>query len=212
MMKVFKEWGARFEVPDGELKQWDTGRKVQVTLQNGYTLQELGIQHRRAGSAVMIQPSAEGVANIPNSVLTQDGIINIYATLTTPDGRRITRSANFSIRSSIRPDDYAGEGGGSGGGDFILELSEDGKTVLTPIAEYCAAFREGKTVKLNGCYSSWGTKYNLVMQMYSGNPGFEQEAMFSSVCFYANSVSLFNAEVMPSGAITCSNKTLALAT
>lgn len=113
---------------------------------------------------------------------------------------------------STAVEEGTGEGSGTGGGDFILELSEDGKTVLTPISEYCAAFREGKTVKINGCYSAWGTQYNLVMQTYSGNPGHEQEAEFSSVCLYNNSVSLFNAEVNNSGKIKCSQKTLAIAT
>lgn len=163
MMKVFKEWGARFEVLDGELKQWDTGRRVQVTLQNGYTLRELGIQHRRAGSAVMIRPSAEGVANIPNSVLTQDGRINIFATLTTPDGRRITRSEDFAIHVSFRPDDYAGESGGSGGGQLMVELTPveghfsftdriyTGNKTRDEILK--AIYEEGKTVYLSAPYT-----------------------------------------------------------
>ena len=102
--------------------------------------------------------------------------------------------------------------GGSGGeSDFILELSEDGKNVLTPISEYCAAFREGKTVKLNGCYSSWGVRYNMVMQYYSGNPGFEQDAVFSAI-YYADAPNLFYAIVSSDGTITCSKKNLTAAT
>ena len=61
-------------------------------------------------------------------------------------------------------------GVGGGGGNFIVEVSEDGKTILTPVAEYKAAFREGKTVILSNIHTAWGRQYGLVMQsdIYSG--------------------------------------------
>ena len=106
------------------------------------------------------------------------------------------------------------EGGGSGGGDFILELSEDGKTVLTPKAEYCAAFREGKTVKINGCYSDWGNLYNLVMRRHNGNPGHEQTVYFSSV-YYDHSdgtLVVFYANIVQGKTIKSGRKAITIAT
>ena len=100
-------------------------------------------------------------------------------------------------------------GGGGGGGELILELSEDGKTVLTPKAEYCEAYRAGKTVKLDCVNSSWGEFYNLVMSGYTGNPGYENKAYFTKVFCSANVVNVDSATVTCStGTIETARKTL----
>lgn len=52
-------------------------------------------------------------------------------------------------------------GGGGDGGELILELSEDRKTVLTPREEYVAAFHAGRTVKLCNPYNAWGLMFHM---------------------------------------------------
>lgn len=99
-------------------------------------------------------------------------------------------------------------GNGSGEiGDLILEVSQDGKTVLTPISDYCAAFRAGRRVVLNNIYSVWERRYGMTMQYHTGSAGFEQKAMFAIVGPYYSSGSVDGimcdiAEVNNNGAIT----------
>lgn len=100
-------------VNNGTLHQWDTGRTVQITVDEGDKLEQVAFSCPRAAGPVIVNPDDKGVADIPDGLLRHAGMLTVNAMLTTADRKRMTRSKDFPVVVAVRPDNYAG---GSGGG------------------------------------------------------------------------------------------------
>ena len=105
----------QIEIINGTLHQWDTGRQVQVTLDEGTTLREVRFSHHRSPSPVRVAPEAGGVADIPDELLRPSGMLWVTAIVVDAYGKPQTHSRCVCTECAVRPDDY-NAGGGSGGG------------------------------------------------------------------------------------------------
>lgn len=105
----------RIEPINGTLHQWDTGRQVQVTLDEGTTLREVRFSHHRSPSPVRVAPEAGNVADIPDELLRHSGMLWVTAIVVDAYGKPQTHSRCVCTECAVRPDDYSA-GGGSGGG------------------------------------------------------------------------------------------------
>lgn len=109
------------KIINGALHQWDTTRAVQVTPDDGYTLQQVLFSCPRMASPIIVTPDADGRAVIPDGLLRHAGVLTVNAMLTTPDRKRLARSKDFPVEAAVMPEGYtggvpSGSGGGSGGG------------------------------------------------------------------------------------------------
>ena len=116
----------RIETVNGALHQWDTGRQVQITLDEGVTLREVRFSHHHMPSPTRVAPEADGVINIPDEILRFSGTLWVSAVMADADGKPFTRSECFCIECHVRPEDYSAGGGSGGSGKmFTITRFED---------------------------------------------------------------------------------------
>lgn len=143
----------QIEIINGTLHQWDTGRQVQVTLDEGTTLREVRFSHHRSPSPVRVAPEAGNVADIPDELLRHSGMLWVTAIVVDAYGKPQTHSRCVCTECAVRPDDY--NAGGGGAQPFVIELkitlTDDGEeevtTLMTPFDDVVRAINDG----INGC-------------------------------------------------------------
>ncbi len=135
-------------VNNGTLHQWDTGRTVQITVDEGDKLEQVAFSCPRAAGPVIVNPDDKGVADIPDGLLRHAGMLTVNAMLTTSDRKRMTRSKDFSVEVAVLPEDYNSGSGASSGGSASKYRQpewgvEDGAEVL---AESVIALEDGQAM------------------------------------------------------------------
>lgn len=91
-------------VVDGDLYQWDSGRKVKITPKSG---ESCDFVHYHNGMVVKPTKSGNAVlAEIPNILLQTDKKITVYAVMASDDGIRTTERCTFQVIEKPKPDDY----------------------------------------------------------------------------------------------------------
>lgn len=96
-------------VLDGPLYQWDTGRKAQITPNEGTSIEEVHFSYSRSTCALVTLPELEDGAltvSIPNTALQAGGVLTVYAVTLTEDGRHTKHSKSFQIAARAKPEDY----------------------------------------------------------------------------------------------------------
>lgn len=107
---------ARIETVNGALKQWDTGRQVKISCDEGMTLQEVRFSNHHSHAPIRVHPKADGAADIPDELLRYSGALWVTAVVVDADGKERTCSDSHYVECAVRPDGYgANTGGGSGG-------------------------------------------------------------------------------------------------
>lgn len=114
----------RIETINGMLHQWDTGRQVQVTCDEGMTLEEVRFSHHRSPSVIRVTPDANGAADIPDELLRDAGQLTVSAVMIDARGKQHVRSECFCTDDAVRPKGYSvgGNGGGSGGSNMVEDV------------------------------------------------------------------------------------------
>lgn len=98
-----------FEVLNGQLYQWDTGRSIAVRLCGGEKISEVHFAHADDDIALPVSVTeydGDLYADIPNILLQRDGTLSVWALVYTSDGRQTLCNAYLSVRARARPDDY----------------------------------------------------------------------------------------------------------
>lgn len=138
----------QIEIINGTLHQWDTGRQVQVTLDEGTTLREVRFSHHRSPSPIRVAPEAGNVADIPDELLRHSGMLWVTAIVVDAYGKPQTHSRCVCTECAVRPDDY-NAGGGSGGDKLytvrcVIAPDEDRITSDITYAEVLAIYQSGR--------------------------------------------------------------------
>lgn len=134
----------QIEIINGTLHQWDTGRQVQVTLDEGTTLREVRFSHHRSPSPVRVAPEAGNVADIPDELLRHSGMLWVTAIVVDAYGKPQTHSRCVCTECAVRPDDYnagggsgdGSAGGGSGSHKFIIRIMSVGSSGEIPVVPF----------------------------------------------------------------------------
>lgn len=95
----------------GELYQYDTGRKVQITSKKNYTISEVHFCNKDSESAFVCnvtcdESSTTAVATIPNILLQSNKDLVVYAVITTDDLSQTVERNVFRVYERKRPDNY----------------------------------------------------------------------------------------------------------
>lgn len=93
----------------GDLYQWDTGRKVQVTASDYGTAHEIHFALDSDKTALVVNVYTEGLvyyADIPNMLLQQSNKINCYEVCENSSGEETVSHTYFKIRERKKPEDY----------------------------------------------------------------------------------------------------------
>ena len=96
------------ELIDGKLHQWDTGRKVKVSLE-GKTVSEVHFSTIALENALVVLPYEENgiiVAEIPNILLQNKWDICVHVVSTTEDCERTIGKRTFGVCHRPKPEDY----------------------------------------------------------------------------------------------------------
>lgn len=96
------------ELIGGKLNQWDTGRKVKVSL-DGKNVGEVHFSTVADELALVVLPyelNGNIVANIPNILLQNKWDLCVYIVSTVEDGESTVERRKFPIASRQRPEDY----------------------------------------------------------------------------------------------------------
>lgn len=92
-----------------ELWQWDIGRRVQLFVEYGCTINEIHFSNRNHTDAIIGEVKSENnvvYAEIPD-VLLQDGVpLIVYTALTTQDSRTTEERMVFDVHRREKPSDY----------------------------------------------------------------------------------------------------------
>ena len=95
---------ASISVIDGALYQWDSGRKIRITHQQG---ESVGLVHYSNGNAVEVVKDGDSVtAPIPNILLQTAQNVTAYAVIISADGTRTICDCTFPVRVKPKPNDY----------------------------------------------------------------------------------------------------------
>lgn len=97
-----------FEVLNGILYQWDTGRKILIN-NGGDGISEVHFAHDEDESALSVAvEEADGqlTAAVPDILLQQDGTLRVWAVACTSDGRQTMHNAYIPVRGRVKPEDY----------------------------------------------------------------------------------------------------------
>ena len=95
-----------FDILDGALFQWDTGRRVQIIPEAGTTLDEVHFANNQNPLALIKTPEDGGIVAIPDALLQTSGRVAVYAVTVTSDGRRTVDSTRLPVIAREKPDDY----------------------------------------------------------------------------------------------------------
>lgn len=110
----------RIETINGMLHQWDTGRQVQITCDEGMTLEEVRFSHHRSPSVIRVTPDANGAADIPDELLRDAGQLTVSAVMVDTRGKQHVRSECFCTDDAVRPKGYSV--GGNGGPQMVEKV------------------------------------------------------------------------------------------
>lgn len=94
---------------NGRLTQWDTGRLVEVSANQGETIDEIHCYFADEVESYRVEPRAEGgttLAQIPNILLQENRAITVSVVTVTEDGRRTVESTTFHVFASAKPSNY----------------------------------------------------------------------------------------------------------
>lgn len=98
-----------FEVLNGQLYQWDTGRSIAVHPCGDDKIDEVHFAHTEDDAALPVvvhENDGKLTAAIPNILLQRDGTLQIWAVAYKSDGRQTLHNAYTSVRARAKPDDY----------------------------------------------------------------------------------------------------------
>lgn len=98
------------ELIDGELYQWDIGRKVKVTPAEGKKVRKMNFTNYVIDNAKVVEDITECdgyiIATVPNELLKQPKTLICYAVMVNPDGEQTIETESFPVIKKNRPDDY----------------------------------------------------------------------------------------------------------
>ena len=97
------------KVIDGDLYQWDTGRKVIVTPRNGLVIDELHFTNKHTKDTLKINLYKENgmtVGDIPNILLQEPGLILVHCIEQHDSGDRTVLTVKLGVIPRKRPSDY----------------------------------------------------------------------------------------------------------
>lgn len=90
---------------EGSLYQWDTGRRVTLTLPYDEYASVVEFSVNNEAEALVVSV-VDNVAWIPNKLLQRSGSLKMWAVAITADGRQTRRYASRAIIPRPKPDDY----------------------------------------------------------------------------------------------------------
>lgn len=95
---------------DGTLWQWDTGRKIIVTLKKGSTIDKVqfynGIGDNAYPATSIETVNGEILAGIPNSLLCYANNLTVYLMTTDEDGVKTQEQITLVVNKRAKPEDY----------------------------------------------------------------------------------------------------------
>ena len=97
------------ELLNGRLTQWDTGRLVKITANQGETISEIHCYFDGETEGYRVNHKVEGdsvIAQIPNILLQENRTIAVCAVSITEDERRALEIENLHVYARAKPSDY----------------------------------------------------------------------------------------------------------
>ena len=96
------------EIIDGDLFQWDIGRKIKVTPKDDFTVDEIHFCNIKSDTALIYRVYHDGeiVVNIPNILLQSDEDLIIYLVQIDDDFQQTFRRRIFKVHGRAKPSDY----------------------------------------------------------------------------------------------------------
>lgn len=95
---------------DGTLWQWDTGRKLIVTVEKGETVDKVqfynGIGDNAKEGVVTVESDGTILASIPDSLLQYNNNLTAYLMTTDEDGIKTTTSITLVVNARAKPENY----------------------------------------------------------------------------------------------------------
>lgn len=95
---------------DGTLWQWDTGRKILITLEEGHTIDKVqfynGIGENAFPATSIDIVDGEILASIPNSLLCYANSLTVYLMTTDEDGVKTQEQIILAVNKRAKPEDY----------------------------------------------------------------------------------------------------------
>lgn len=103
----------QFQIVDGDLWQWDTGRSVYIHPSDNVILSEVHFSHRKDAEALVVLPESIGdgnyIAHIPNVLLQSNEILCVYAIFENDNGEQTYAGYTAAVRHRAKPSDYVYE-------------------------------------------------------------------------------------------------------
>lgn len=97
-------------IPGGSLYQWDSGRQVKIIPDENTTISEIHFCKKDSDTALISYTSPTSsdalIADIPDVLLQEHGVLIVYAMITSNTGRYTKYDRSFSITKRGKPDDY----------------------------------------------------------------------------------------------------------
>lgn len=93
----------------GDLYQWDTGRSVEVTPWQNFTIDEVHFMNPNGDNALVVEPVIENnavIAKIPNILLQAAINIRVFVVMHTDGGERTISDCTFGVIARQKPEDY----------------------------------------------------------------------------------------------------------
>lgn len=94
---------------DGTLWQWDTGRKIVITLDEGHTIDKIQFYNGIGDIAHTGNTTIENgviLANIPNTLLQYANNLTVYLMTTDEDGIKTQEQITLVVNKRAKPEDY----------------------------------------------------------------------------------------------------------
>jgi len=95
---------------DGTLWQWDTGRKLVVTINEGHTIDKVqfhnGIGESAQTGRIEITESGEILAHIPDGLLQYPNNLSAYLMTIDEDGMKTVETYTIIVNPRAKPEDY----------------------------------------------------------------------------------------------------------
>lgn len=109
-MLDIKSFGVPFvKIIGTSLRQWETGRKLQVVYKSIAEATHLEFTHRGRENALVVIPKEENgivVVDIPNILLQSDQDIVVYYVNVSGDKTEVIEECVISVKKRPKPDDY----------------------------------------------------------------------------------------------------------
>ena len=96
-------------VINGDLFQWDIGRKIKIVSKKGYVINEVNFCNQNSDNALVGKVYYEdsiATAYIPNILLQSDKDLIVYAISTIEDSNQVIERSIISIHKRAKPDNY----------------------------------------------------------------------------------------------------------